>query len=995
MKVGEFSRGDTSIQITGLKPGNYYNIRVLATNSAKFTSLGPLIRLRTSPSPKAGTHAADIPGDSAGDTEPAAVRTTSTPFESAVPSPIVRESNAPQHQTKKLVSGRRLSPAASGGEQPNNGQTIQAEGSDEDESLENILRLTERLDYLRNEVQRTDRETIEEEHESKRYLAELTKERDGLKQALKEKEEASLELRRHGNHLDKLNRTAQSKKAAKEKQLQQKKADRQRIKDDTARWDREMNEMTRDTEDMEKEKADVITAKDKEIAEIRKVIAEDVTAIKSLEEEIRLIGVQIKSMEKDREQLSNEGNNKHERSGSERENDQDWEAKVQAIQVQLGSFWQAVQHAEFEKQRAEEHLNWWLTKRARNPEQFAPIPSLELSTSIQYSRSRRNRQNSSRASTVPSPQISYQSGPVSFHNGAALSSPFAAASPFFNMSNGMTVPSGSEQTILSQTETEFLLGGGPMSPAANSLLPSNLFRDDDVIARNFTDSAGQEPSGTSNPDLFLGHGVSNSDASAHGPHTPVSTGSRAGSLFPSPHDSLHNLHGHQTRADPFVEGENHLINPTSAPFQATVAADSNPLVTSRLANLFSSTFNRQRVKPSTQEPPLLGTLKQGQSQSFPRNLEQDHLDPSGNRRRRGSHGNWANPMAGLLNRNVGHPEDSGIITARTGSGRRSRLNMFGSKFDGLESTAFIDQPSSSRPSSTYSYEQALPRPSSDSQRLGWAVPDSLPTRSSPLGVNWSTGSGPWSRAPSRRPSVQHGSTSNLSVGSTPLDPEAYAGPFSKQSSEQAPIGTRPQSSHRPITPRLNPAAPSFKTLFTRGDTKRTAKSEKTGSRNGEKSRDKDCEKVEIDEVGSVLDSSPPNPRLSRDAQSITTATSNADSHDSFDRSTSGTPSEVVTPSGPKETLMQKISRKSSSSKFNVPWGKKRDLPSTPGEIDESANSEELLGKGVEGPAGSIPQQDKSSRSSISWSNIRRKSRKGDHSVSDLVERGSDLGDDDE
>ena len=968
---------------------------MLATNSAKFTSLGPLIRLRTSPSPKVGTQAANIPGDSLGDTEPAAVRTTSTPFESALPSPTVRELNGPQHQTKKLASGRRISPATSGGEQPNSGQNIQTEGSDEDESPENILRLTERLDFLRIEVQRTDRETNDEEQESKRYLAELTKERDGLKQALKEKEEASLELRRHGNHLDKLNRTAQSKKAAKEKQLQQKKADRQKIRDDTARWDRETNEMKRDTEDMEKEKADVITAKNQEIADIRKAIAEDVTAIRSLEEEIRIIGVQIKSMERDREQLSNEGNYKHERSRSERENDQEWEAKVQAIQVQLGSFWQAVQHAELEKQQAEEHLNWWLTKRARSPEQFAQIPSLELASSIQRSRSRRSRQNNSRASTVSSPPTSYQSRPVSFHNSAALSPPFVVTSPFFNMSNGTTVPSGSERTVLSHTEAEILIGGGPMSPAANSLLPSNLFRDDDVIAQHFTDSAGQEPSRTTNPDLSLGHGVSNSDASAHGPHTPVSTGSRAGSLFSSPHDSLHNLHSYQSRPDPFVEGENYLINPTSAPFQSTVAADSNPLVTSRLANLFSSTFNRQRVKPNTQDPPLLGTLKQGQSQSFPRNLEQDHLDPSGSRRRRGSHGNWANPMAGLLNKNVGDPEASGIITARTGSGRRSRLNMFGSRFDRLESTAFTDQPSSSRPSSTYSYEQALPRPSNDSQRLGWAVPENLPSRSSPLGMKWSTGSGPWSRAPSRRPSVQHGSASNLSIGSTPLDPEAYSGPFSKQSSEQAPIGTRPQSSQRPLTPRLNPAAPSFKTLFTRGDAKRTLKSEKTGSRNLEKSREKDCEKVETDEVSFVVESSPPNSRLSRDAQSITTATSTADSHDSFDRSTSGTPSEAVTASGPKETLMQKITRKGSSSKFNVPWSKKKDLPSTPGEIDELTNSEELLGKSIEGAAGSTPQQDKSSRSSISWPNIRRKSRKGDHSVSDLIERGSDLGDDDD
>lgn len=992
-KVGEFSRGDTSIQITGLKPGSYYNVRVLATNSAKFTSLGPLIRLRTTPSPKSTTNAASILGDPVGDTEPAAVRATSTPFEAVLPSPISRDFNGPQHQTKRTVSGRRSSPATSGGEQPNR-QTTQTEGVDEDESPETILRLTERLDFLRNEVQRTDKETCEEEQESKRCLSELTKERDGLRQVLKDKEEASSELRRHGNHLDKLNRTAQSKKAAKEKQLQQKKADRQKLKDDTARWDRDTIEMDRETEDMEREKTDVIAAKDIEVADIRKGIAEDVAIIKSLEEEIRIKGAQIKSMEKQRANLSNDGNEEYERSRYERENDQEWETKVQAIQTQLGSFWQAVQHAELEKQQAEEHLNWWLTKRARNPEQFTPISSLDLASSVQRSRSRRNRQNNSHAGTMSSPPASYQSRPVSFYNGAVISPPFAATSPFFNTSNGMTVLSGLDRTRLSQTEAEMLTGGGPMSPAADNLLPSNLFRDDDVIAQRFADTGGQEPSGTVNPDLFLGHVVSNSDVSAHGPHTPVSAGSRTGSLFSSPHDSLHNLHGYQKRADPFVEGDNQLVNPTSAPFQSSIAADSNPLVTSRLANLFTSTFNRQRAKPSTQEPPLLGTLKQGQSQSFPRNLEQDHLDPSGSRRRRGSHGNWANPMAGLLNRNTGNPEDSGLITARTGSGRRSRLNMFGSKFDGSDFTAFADEPSSSRPSSTYSYDQVLPRPSSDSQRLGWAVPDSLPTRSSPLGVTWSTGSGPWSRAPSRRPSVQHGSTSNLSIGSTPLDLEGYAGSFPKQSYEQAPIGTRPQSSQRPLTPRLNPAAPSFKTLFTRGDARRTTRGEKTGCKNTEKPKDKDGEKGETDEFDSVLDSSPQNPRLSRDAQSITTATSTADSHDSFDRSTSGTPSEALAPSGPKETLMQKITRKSSSSKFNVPWGKKRDLPSTSGEIDELANNEELLGKSLES-AGSTLQQDRSSRSSITWPNIRRKSRKGSHSVNDLVERSSELGDDDD
>lgn len=96
--------------------------------------------------------------------------------------------------------------------------------------------------------------------------------------------------------------------------------------------------------------------------------------------------------------------------------------------------------------------------------------------------------------------------------------------------------------------------------------------------------------------------------------------------------------------------------------------------------------------------------------------------------------------------------------------------------------------------------------------------------------------------------------------------------------------------------------------------------------------------------------------------------------------------------------MQKITRKSSSGKFNVPWGKERGLfskragePSTPGDFDEDASSENQLGKSVES-SGSTPQQEKSGRSSLSWPNIRRKSKKGDQA---LTEKGSEFGDDED
>ena len=561
----------------------------------------------------------------------------------------------------------------------------------------------------------------------------------------------------------------------------------------------------------------------------------------------------------------------------------------------------------------------------------------------------------------------------------------------------MAVTPVSEQTAMTQREADILTGGGAMSPAANDFLPSNLFRDEDVMGRRL--SSGHEALGSVGSDFYSRHGVVNVEAPYHLPHTPVSASSRAGSLFSSPHDSLHNLHNYQTRTDSIMDSDRQSISSIGASFNPSAATETNPLATSRIASLFSTTFSRQRGKSSSQESPSLGTLKQGQSQSFPRNLD-DNLDPIGTRRRRGSYGNWANPMAGLLNRStapsVNHSEDHDIITTRTGSGRRSRLNMFSSKFDAVDASALAENPSSSRPSSTYSYDQVLGRASGDSHNFRWPATDNVPNRSSPLGSHWSTSGGPWSRAQSRRPSVQHGSTSNLSIGSTPLEPESYQSSL-PQGSEQLPIGTRPASAQRPVTPRLNPAAPTFKTLFGRGDARKAAKAEKTADRKAEEDEKNDGQAGDF-QIGV---SSPSNPRLSRDAQSITTATSVADSHDSLDHSTSGTPSETVTPSGPKETLMQKITRKSSSSKFNVPWAKERGgifskkvgEPSTPGEVDENPSSEGQLGKSVDSTA-STPQQEKGSRSSLSWPNMRRKSKKTGQAAVESAERNSEAGDDD-
>jgi hypothetical protein len=140
------------------------------------------------------------------------------------------------------------------------------------------------------------------------------------------------------------------------------------------------------------------------------------------------------------------------------------------------------------------------------------------------------------------------------------------------------------------------------------------------------------------------------------------------------------------------------------------------------------------------------------------------------------------------------------------------------------------------------------------------------------------------------------------------------------------------------------------------------------------------------------DASPPDSRRSRDSRSITTA----ESHDPLERTPSGTPSDPV--AGPKETLMQKITRKSSSSKFNIPWKDKvakKGEPSTPGEIDEDeANtSDAQLGKSVESVA-TTPSGDKgkekAGRTSLSFRNFTiRKPKKVDTAASEASETGGE------
>lgn len=354
--VGEFSRWDASIQVTGLKPGHYYNIRAVATNAANFSTPGPLIRLRTTLPPAQSVNSASALDDAqtsggtpaAAGTEPAGLRAAVSHTESTTTMPshaMTREHSGSQshHHNKRIISGRRNSPAMSGVEHVA-GQSGGVGGDEQDESEETIKQLTEKLDSLRHEYEDTEKQIDDEEDEFETSRTMMIKERDSLKHGLKEKEEASFELKKQVRELDKLNRSTQSKKAAKEKTLHQKLAERQRMKDDLIRWDEEIVEMRKDTEEMEADRIAVVDGKDKKLTDVRGAIQRCQVSIKSMEEDIRVRGIQIKSLERDRNK-SDEGHSDSDRGLERVEKDQDqaWEANLIALQGKYTSLWQNVQ----------------------------------------------------------------------------------------------------------------------------------------------------------------------------------------------------------------------------------------------------------------------------------------------------------------------------------------------------------------------------------------------------------------------------------------------------------------------------------------------------------------------------------------------------------------------------------------------------------------------------------------------------------------------------
>ena len=340
--MGEFNRSDASVQVTGLKPGCYYSIRAVATNAANFSSLSPLIRLRTialgghdqyKPTPP--LLAKDFEG-----CMPKAPLSQEEIYSSVQPPPSHQSHGygTIQPQARRTHSGRRVTLVA---EQPCSTRDHASSTSNERDAGDTIPSLTRKLDELRHEQEEMNNQIREEEDTAEVVKSSLIKERDSLKYILKEKEDAQLEVKKQVNELEKHSKAAQRKKSAKERLLQQRQAERQKMKEDVSRWEKEIAQLQKEVRNINNESVTLVSMREAKILEIQKSIDNCQTANKAMEEEIRTKGSQIKALEREKKDFSSlEQDRGDVLEQIEKGKDQAHEIRLSEFQAQFSSLWQ-------------------------------------------------------------------------------------------------------------------------------------------------------------------------------------------------------------------------------------------------------------------------------------------------------------------------------------------------------------------------------------------------------------------------------------------------------------------------------------------------------------------------------------------------------------------------------------------------------------------------------------------------------------------------------
>lgn len=251
--VGEVPQEDACIIVSDLAPNHIYALRMIASSSHGFRTASEIIRFCTRPITDDTSDvvaSCDRPHDARPEAErglrPMLRTQKQLQFDEVQSHMLVvsRDTSNAANVSRRHPHMRKVSPTTNRDNDaidPTDNRLSDASKST-DADLEMQQNLMATLDALTREVAEIDRTLTEEDNDAEHALGELKSDRDALKQAVRESELASKDFRRQVSNLERENIAIQNKKSAAERKLSQKRNDRQKSRDEFARYEREIAE---------------------------------------------------------------------------------------------------------------------------------------------------------------------------------------------------------------------------------------------------------------------------------------------------------------------------------------------------------------------------------------------------------------------------------------------------------------------------------------------------------------------------------------------------------------------------------------------------------------------------------------------------------------------------------------------------------------------------------------------------------------------------------
>ena len=529
---------ESAVTITGLQPGAFYVVRVALVNSLDFSSKSTPIRFCTRPAASGDFYLASADTHDTENNVPHELIPCVRPFrglKDIVPptaaSPLVSRDAGNATAPKRIANGRRLTGTTE------NNIIPQSEDVEVREGSESIQQLTKRLDAVRRETEEAERQLKDEEEDERKQKDELLEERDELRAEVSEKERASRNLKREVNTLERQNTAAQNERAKQERILAQKQQERQKLRDDGAKWMQEVDEMKAEVERIRQNRTDLLQNATREKDDLLQKQAEETANLESLEDEVKEKRAEVKKLERSLKNGTPNGVEQTEPNlvqqyQQDAEGERAWQSHRQMLLQQYSMTYQKMESAKRFHAEQMRYLDSIREGRRRAEDgttfNVAPVNPEKVSSRADVPRNRHPH----RYSLPESPQLSHLPGLHTPFNSSMTNVATGAfpPAPFMNMQNGMTITVPTDSIAMSQEDKDRLTGGAMMSPGAGAeLIPADLFSGD-------ADKLDRVPP---LPGLGVLPGLSGMpmDGPLPGPASPGSVSSRSPSVFASPRAS--------------------------------------------------------------------------------------------------------------------------------------------------------------------------------------------------------------------------------------------------------------------------------------------------------------------------------------------------------------------------------------------------------------------------------------------------------------------------